>query len=266
MKTRKFGRKQKKQMAFLTFILLIASVAAILLLTPGFNIKEIKVYGNSVLEEEQIKRVSGITTGVNIFGVSLNQAEDNIMAMGYVDSVKIKRQLPSVISITIVEEVGVAYIKAEEGYVIITADGRCIDITDGMNNPQDSIKAPSLPLVTGLKDVKYKVGSVIKSENEQQLESLFICLKEFSKQNYVFNMREIDMSDIDRIKFYYRGKGLCVGIGSVDEIEYKMQSFKPILKELGENPKGYIDLKYGFYNPDYTENEASNESKTENEE
>ena len=252
MKTRKFKRKQKKQMAAITFIVLVASIAAVMLLTPGFNIKEINVHGNSVLADEEIRRVSGLVTGVNIFGVSLGEAEDNIMSMGYVESVKIKRHLPSTINITVVEEVGVGYIKAEEGYVIITADGRCIDITDGTGEKENSIKAPSLPLITGLKDVKYKVGSVIKGENEEQLKALFACLKEFAKQGYVFNMREINMSDTDKIKFYYRGKDLCVAVGSIDKLEYKMASFGPILKELGENPTGYIDLEYGIYRPKET--------------
>ncbi len=256
MKIRKFKRKQKKQMAALTFIVLAASIAAVMLLTPGFNIKEINVHGNSVLADEEIRRVSGLVTGVNIFGVSLGEAEDNIISMGYVESVKIKRHLPSTINITVVEEVGVGYIKAEEGYVIITADGRCIDITDGTGEKENSIKAPSLPLITGLKDVKYKVGSIIKSENEEQLTALFACLKEFAKQGYVFNMREINMSDIDKIKFYYRGKDLCVSVGSTDKIEYKMASFGPILKELGENPTGYIDLEYGIYRPKQMEKET----------
>lgn len=264
MKKRKFKRKQKKQLAFLTFVVLIASLAAVILLTPGFNIKEINVYGNAVLEESEIKRASGLVTGINIFGVSMKEAEDNIMSMGYIDSVKVKRRLPSKIDITVVEEVGVAYIKAEQGYVIITADGRCIDITDGINESEASIEAPSLPLVTGLKDVRYRVGSTLKSENEEQLQALFVCLKEFSKQDYVFNMREIDMSDTERIQFYYRGKNLCVSIGNIKNIDYKMQSFGSILKELGPNPAGHIDLRYeyGIYSPPRQE---KNEEKNEDE-
>lgn len=127
---RKMKRRQRKQLAFLTVIVLVASIAAIMLLTPGFDIKEIEVHGNSVLKDEEIVRSSGIVKGVNIFGVSLSEAKDNIKSMGYVESVKVKRSLPSTVEITVVEEVGVAYIKAKDGYVIITADGRCVDITD----------------------------------------------------------------------------------------------------------------------------------------
>lgn len=248
MKMKKFKRKQKKQMAALTFIILVSAMAAIMLLTPMFDINEISVHGNSVLKDEEIIRNSGIVKGVNIFGVSLGEAKENIKSMGYIESVKIKRSLPSTIDITVVEEVGVAYLKAKEGYVIITAEGRCIDITDGISIKQEdgethSAQAPSLPIIKGLKNVKYKVSNILKTEDEKELEALCVCLREFSKHGYIFNMREIDMSDLSDIKFYYLGKDLCVSIGDISKIGYKMECFGPILEQIGENPKGYIDLE-----------------------
>lgn len=239
---RKMKRRQRKQLAFLIALVLVASVISIVLLTPAFNIKKIEVHGNSVLKDEQIIRSSGITKGVNIFGVSLSEAKDNLKSMGYIESVKIKRSLPSTIRISIVEEVGVAYLNAEEGFVIITADGRCIDITDGTDEKKN-VKTPDFPLVKGMKEVKYKEGSIITSENETQLEALFTCLHEFSKYGYIFDIREIDMSDISDIRFYYRTKDLCVTIGTPEKVGYKMECFGPILSELGENPTGYINLE-----------------------
>ena len=246
---KKMKRRQKKQLAFLTVIVLIASVFAIMLLTPAFDIQKIEVYGNSVLKTEDIIRSSGITKGVNIFGVSLGEAKDNLKSMGYVESVKIKRSLPSTIRITIVEEVGVAYIKAEEGFVIITADGRCIDITDGAAKKGEdkaskgSVSLPDFPVIKGLKNVTYKLGETLGSEDEAQLESLFICLHEFSKYGYIFDMTQIDVSDTTDIKFYYKNKDLCVSVGTAEKVGYKMECFGPILAEIGENPKGYIDLE-----------------------
>lgn len=243
---RKMKRRQKKQLALLTMIVLASSIAAIMLLTPGFDIKEIEVNGNSVLKDSEIIRSSGIVKGVNIFGVSLGEAKDNIKSMGYIENVKVRRSLPSTIEITVVEEVGVGYIKAKDGYVIITADGRCIDITDGLSGDEDEKKTadlPELPIIKGMKNVKYKVGNIITSEDENQLEALLTCLHEFSKYGYIFDMREIDMSDTTDIKFYYRSKDLCVTVGSPDKVGYKMECFGPILSEIGENPTGYINLE-----------------------
>lgn len=264
---RKFKRRQKRQIALLTIIIFIASLIAIMLLTPGFDIKEIKVHGNSALKDEEIIRASGIVKGVNIFAVSLSEAKDNIKNMGYVENVKIKRSLPSAIEITVVEEVGVAYIKAKEGYVVITANGRCIDITDGMDNKDSgqSASLPQLPLITGLRGVKYKVGNILKAEDDTQLQALFACLHEFAKYGYVFDMREIDVSDISDIKFYYMSKNLCVTVGAAEKIGYKMECFGPILEQIGENPEGYINLERLTYRkPDRSKPE--NEKNGANEE
>ena len=253
---RKFKRKQKKQIAMLTFIVLAASIAAIMLLTPGFDIKNISVYGNSVVSEEEIVQNSGIVQGENIFSVSLKQVKDNISSIGYIESVKVKRKLPSTIDITVVEEVGVGYIKTKDCYVIITAEGRCIDITDGIKENEDGTAAlPDLPVIKGLKNVKYKLGNVLASEDERKLNALFACLHEFSRQGYVFNIREIDVTETDNIKFYYMTKDLCVALGKPEKIDYKMECFGPILSQIGENPKGYIDLERLTYRKPEVKNE-----------
>lgn len=249
---RKFKRKQKKQMAFLTFVVVVAAVIAVMLLTPGFNIKEIKVSGNAVLKAEEVVNASGIQKGVNIFGVSLGRAKDNILDMGYVESVKVKRRLPSTIEISVVEEVGVAYIKAAEGYVIITADGRCVEVTDGIREKDEAStetvsQTPDLPLITGLKEIKYKVGSVIKSDDENQLQALTDCLRAFSKAGYIFDMREIDMSNTGNIKFYYHSKKLSVSVGAPEKLDYKMDCFGSILEQLEGELKGHIDLVHLTY-------------------
>lgn len=271
-------RRQKRQLAILTVIILIASIAAIVLLTPGFNIKKINVTGNSVIKESEIIQRSGIEKGVNIFDVSLKKAKDNILSIGYIESVKIKRKFPSTIEINVVEEVGVAYIRAEEGYVIITADGRCIDITDGVVEKNDSEKAtvqlPDLPIITGLDEVKYKVGEVITSENSAQLEALFECLHELAGQEYIFNVKEINMSNPDNIEFYYMTRNLCVSLGDTDALDYKIESFGSVLADLGPNPKGYIDLSRvdtlgqatHRENMEVPEKETKNEPENESEE
>ena len=245
---RKLGRKQRKQLALFTVILLIASIVAIMLLTPIFDVTEIRVYGNTVVKTEDIIARSQITKGVNIFDVNISNAKDNILSIGYIENVKIKRKLPSTIEITVVEEVGVACIRAEDGFAVITADGKCIDIVGG-GNDGNTVEMLNMPVVTGLGKVKYKVGSVITAEDDKKLPVLYSCLREFTKQGYVLQMKEIDMSDMNSIKFYYLTRDLCVSVGDGSRIDYKMECFGPIMVEIGADAKGYIDLERLTYRP-----------------
>lgn len=239
----KLKRKQKKQITGLTLVVIVAALIVIMLLTPGFDIKEINVYGNSVIKKEDIIKSSGIVKGVNIFSVSLKRAKDNIEEMGYVESVKVKRNLPGSVDIEVVEAAGVAYIVTKNGNVMITADGRSIDLVDPENNKKDGEEIKKLPVVRGIKSIKYKIGQKIKSEDTEKLEVLFECLKEFSKYGYVFEMEYIDVSDLDDIRFNYNSGKLRVSLGDREKIPYKVECFGPILEAIGEDPEGFIDLK-----------------------
>ncbi len=239
----KLKRKQKKQITGLTLVIIVAALIVIMLLTPGFDIKEINVYGNSVVKEEDIIKSSGIVKGINIFSVSLKNAKDNIEEMGYIESVKVKRNLPGSIEIEVVEAAGVAYIVTKNGHVMITADGRSIDLVDIEAEKKDGEEIKKLPVIRGIKSIKYKIGEKIKSEDGDKLDALFECLKEFSKYGYVFEMEYIDISDIDDIQFSYNSGKLKVSLGNREKIPYKVECFGPILDAIGENPEGFIDLE-----------------------
>ena len=93
----------------------------------------------------------------------------------------------------------------------------------------------------------------MKSEDSQRLKALFVYLHEFARQGYIFDMKEIDMSDPEDIRFYYKGKDLCVSVGNTQRIGYKMECFRPIYDEVvnmtkkGQLPKGFIDLEHNSY-------------------
>ena len=253
----KLKRRQKKQLAFLTMITLIAALIAVILLTPAFNVNNIKITGNSMVSDEEIIMAGGLSKNVNILNVDIDSAEENIKSLPYIKKAEIKRSFPDTIKIKVLEEVGVAYFTTKDGYVIISSDGKCIDVSSGLSEDKNSsgqvAQLPKLPVIKGIKNVKYSKGEIIKSEDSQRLKSLFVCLHEFAKQGYIFDMKEIDMSNPEDIRFYYKGKDLCVSVGNTQRIGYKMECFRPIYDEVvnmtkkGQLPKGFIDLEHNSY-------------------
>lgn len=253
----KLKRRQKKQLAFLTMITLVASLVAVILLTPAFNVNNIEITGNSMVKDEEIIMAGGLSKNVNILNVDTDAAEDNIKSLPYIKKAEIKRSFPDTIKIKVMEEVGVAYFTTKDGYVIISSDGKCIDVSSGLSKDKNSsgqvAQLPKLPVIKGIKNVKYSKGEIVKSEDSHRLESLFVCLHEFARQGYIFDMKEIDMSDPEDIRFYYKGKELCVSLGNTQRIGYKMECFRPIYNEVvnmtkkGQLPKGFIDLEHNSY-------------------
>ncbi len=271
----KLKRKQKKQLAFLTMITLIASLVAVILLTPAFNVNNIEITGNSMVSDEEIIMAGGLSKNVNILNVDTDAAEKNIKSLPYIKKAEIKRSFPDTIKIKVMEEVGVAYFTTKSGYVIISSDGKCIDVSSGLSEDKNSsgqvAQLPKLPVIKGIKNVKYSKGEIVESEDSHRLKSLFICLHEFARQGYIFDMKEIDMSDPEDIRFYYKGKELCVSVGNTQRIGYKMECFRPIYDEVvnmtkkGQLPKGFIDLEHNSYRENIeipTKNAEETETET----
>ena len=141
-----------------------------------FDIKEINVYGNSVVKESDIIKSSGLVKGVNIFSVSLKNARDNIEKMGYIESAKVKRELPGSINIEIVEAAGVAYIVTKNGHVMITADGRSIDLVNMQENKKDGEEIKNLPVIRGIKSIKYKIATLKETSAPSDLPIQLACI------------------------------------------------------------------------------------------
>lgn len=271
----KLKRRQKKQLAFLTMITLVAALVAVILLTPAFNVNNIEISGNNMVSDEEIIMAGGLSKNVNILNVDTDGAEKNIKSLPYIKKAEIKRSFPDTIKIKVTEEVGVAYFTTKDGYVIIASDGKCIDVSSGLSEDKNSsgqvAQLPKLPVVKGIKNVKYSKGEIVKSEDSQRLKSLFVCLHEFARQGYIFDMKEIDMSDPEDIRFYYKGKELCVSVGNTQRIGYKMECFRPIYDEVvnmtkkGQLPKGFIDLEHNSYRENIeipTKNAEETEAET----
>lgn len=274
-----------------------------LLLTPLFNVKTVVVRGNKTVSSEEIIKGSGIVEGTNIFGVSLSLVRDNLKKMNRVSDAKVKRVLPSTVSITVTEGAPVAYIYDDGDCVGITADGRVVDVTRAAAMPSAPPEAEDEPpkedeakdekkadeaedgeasdeeensdeeasdkeetdapeeeaaqpdtglecaLVTGMGKMKYKTGGKIQFEDETKAADLFKFIDEFLSDEVCRGVTSVDMSRYGAVSFVYKGT-LKVSVGSAEELGYKLKCFKAILTEqLGEDPKGSLDLERLTYSP-----------------
>ncbi|MCH5187441.1 MAG: FtsQ-type POTRA domain-containing protein [Oscillospiraceae bacterium] len=144
MAKRRRRRLRKQVSVGLVVISLIAAGILALLLTPLFNVHTVTVHGNKTVAREDIVRGSGIIEGTNIFGVSLSRVRDNLEGMNRIASVKVRRVLPSTISITVEEGAPTVYILSGGNCVGITSDGRVVSITSAPASLTGA-EAPQLP-------------------------------------------------------------------------------------------------------------------------
>ncbi|MDP3388161.1 MAG: FtsQ-type POTRA domain-containing protein, partial [Eubacteriales bacterium] len=87
----------------LLFVLAIISSAYIIIYTEVFNIKEIQVSGNKQMSETEVVELSGLRLGDNLLRIDKKLSENRLMTGVLIKSAEIKRKLPNIIEVHVLE-------------------------------------------------------------------------------------------------------------------------------------------------------------------
>ena len=230
--------KYTKSKNFFVYVCLIFAVCLALLFGPFFRITEISITGNSKLSREEILKASNLIIGSNIIKADVNGASKNIALLPFVDTVSVKRESPSKISITIKECTQVAVVKYLGNYVTVSSEGKILEI-----NPKKDGK--KLPELLNVKLGKTDVGNQIVFADEKQKDVVKQYLKSLDSTNVLTNIKTIDFSNLNDIKFVL-DNDILVKMGHADKISYKFAYLEKIYVELKGQSGGVLDLT----NPD----------------
>ncbi|EJO5346601.1 FtsQ-type POTRA domain-containing protein [Clostridium botulinum] len=234
----KIKKKRKKiKKIVVLFIFLISILVTLCLKIPYFNIKSIEVKGNINISKEAIKHSSTVKIGNNIFYANKKEAIESIALNPYIDKVKITKKLPNKVEIDIKEREALFYNKVNKEFLVISKNGCLLE-------KRKDIKNMKLINIQGFDFNQSKIGSPLKSKDERAVKVLndFGVLLKDNRSDVVFT--QIDLTNLLDIKIY--SKGICVKIGTSDEIEKKLNTAINMLKrdELKKAKKGYIDVSY----------------------
>lgn len=249
---RRKRQKNRGRVGILLAAVTVAGAIAVMLLTPLFDIEEIKVSGSAVVPAESIVYASGIGVGQNIFRVGISEAENAIRALQYIDTVEIKRRLPDTIEIIVTEGTVKAYINSNGTYFGISIDGKIL------NSVAPTQSEAGRPVVEGLEIADPAVGSYYKALSPKKGAILENFLREFDDMGIIGEITSIDLSLGENIKFRYNTH-LQVNFGTSEEFEYKLRFFERLLStHLGTQAKGVISME----NPErITFRDASSQSE-----
>lgn len=139
--------------------------------TPSFSIKQIDITGNKHATREEILELAELGTIKNIFALNTGPAEKRIASHPWIKSAVIKRQLPSKLSISLVEHEVLAIVNVGNTAVLINSQGQ--PFKEYMPDSDDLYK---MPIIKGIELTK---------TNDQYLfsGSLFDSLIQFLKNN-----------------------------------------------------------------------------------
>lgn len=206
-------------------ILLVALIAAFIffMMSPLFNIVEIKVSNNQKISSETIISLSGIQLGENIYKTSSKTISKNIKQEAYIDNVKISRKLPNVIEISVKERTATYMLEYANSYAYINNQGYILEISE---------EALQVPIIGGYttKEEDIKLGNRL---NEEDLGKLGTVLKivESANVNSIGDLiTRIDITNKQDYKLILENEKKIIYIGDASNLSNRMIYVKAVIE------------------------------------
>ena len=224
-------RRKRMIAGFISFLIISVLILAVLSVTVLFPIKRVSVTGSKIYNANQIVEASGVKQDTNMILVSAKSLTEKIrLKLPFVESVKIKRDFPDRLVITVVDAKEYAVIKSGDAYYTISKNGyalnKYIDKPDGV-----------FEIMCAVKDITLGTKIQVKDKNQSKiLETLIKNLEEKSIQ-----IDYVDVTNTVNIKAKVCGRFL-VNFGTNTNLSKKIAHLNGMVEKIDEDKTGKINL------------------------
>jgi len=232
-------KKINKIIKLTTLLLLIIGGIIFALVSPIFNIKDIKVANNKKISEDTIISLSQLQIGQNIFRFNNNKIKKQLKTNPYIESVEVKRKIPNKVEIIVEERDRNYNVEFLNGYAYINNQGYILEISE---------QKIELPILKGISTESEKIveGNRLDKQDLNKLETVIqimnIC------RNYELDKKVsiIDISDKNNYSIYMEEEKKTIYLGDQSNLSNKMLYLPTVLEE-NQKKEGeiYIDKDNG---------------------
>jgi len=226
----KQARKKKANRRLLFYLSLFFFLISIIvyLQSPLSYIHTIEIDGNSVIEEEEIIKLSNLTTTTNIWTINELHIENLLEKHPIIESVQVKRKLPQTVQINVTEHKIIGFTKGNDGFHPILANGKIVEET---------------------KEIDRSEAPVLNNFTEQEyLERMAEELN--ATPDFIFNLiSEISWEPSDKNKYkiiMYMNDGFTVH-ATIRNFSSKMEAYPSIVSQIKPGEKGIVHMGVGTY-------------------
>lgn len=215
-------------------LLVVVGIGIALSLTVLFKVDSIAVTGESRYTQEQILAECGLELGENLFLADTESARSVLESrLPYLEDVSVSRKLPSGIVISVSDASPSAVIAVEEGYLLVSARGKALEVLPS---------APGgLPLIKGAQLERAEPGYPITYADEQTERALEEIIATLEKLEFG-GIGVIDLSNPLSIELEYDGR-ILIEVGLPSDLDYKLKFAQKVLRdEIGADEKGTLDI------------------------
>jgi cell division protein FtsQ len=231
---KKHKRKKVRKKMVLFFIFFFSITILILLKAPFFNIADIKVENNKIIDSKEIISRSELL-GKNIFYINQKDVSYKITENPYIEQVNLKRVFPSGIIINVVERKAVYFVKSSDGIYVLNSELKILE-------KRASIDGLNLTELAGVSPTATDVGMYFTSEEKiKRIAGNIGKLLEANKSDVKFNL--VNLESTTSLNILVGDVKLM--LGNDENLETKLNNCIKILKESSIGiTKGYIDVSF----------------------
>lgn len=205
-----------------------------------FCVQSIRIEPSRHLNEEEILKLSGLSSTTNILNMDVHSVERAIEANPWVEKALVERRFPSSVYIRIKEHLPVAVVSFGNKAYLVNASG----ILFRELNPSEFMDG--LPVITGLKQEGVQQGR-LPAEALTSMELLKMAQKG-ARTLGVGNIKEIHVSESGELTVYTADKGVPI-LFSANDVKEQFARAENILFHLYKSGNydrlQAIDLDYG---------------------
>lgn len=243
-------RKLKIGILYTVMILAILTAGIAIGVTVLFKIDTIQVVGESRYDPQEIIQLSGVEKGENLVTIDTQKGEAAIAAkMPYLESVRIKRQLPSTVNIEITEAKAAGCIAYDNQYVIINSAGKVLELAQA---PLDGV-----PVIKGVVVKEAALSQKVVLEDETSL-TLISEIEAARASAGLTPVTEFDLTNPVSPTITYDGR-IIIKLGIPTDLEYKLQTAVAVLnsEDMKTAQRGTLDVSLApdkgrsYFKPEY---------------
>ena len=236
-------RRKRQLFLFRLMCGLLICVVIVLAPTVFFRVSQVHMIEDTQYDAEEMIQTSGIQKGDNMLFLHSNNIKEKLkQAYPYVDTVTLKRKLPSTINIEVTERVASLSVERDGKYLLMDMSGKALEVVDKI--------APKTVEVIGVKTDDVQVGHTISQKNKK-MTAIMDLMGLMTQYGMNTKVRGIDMQKAFEVKMQYDDRYIIL-LGDLSDLEHKIQFLQAILKESSLPDSGIIDLtddKEAHYRP-----------------
>ncbi len=241
----KRAKKIKRIKFFLKIFIIIGLISGSItfaLVSPIFNISNITVAQNNKVATDTIVSLSTLKNGENIFKFYNKYIENKIKENPYIESVKIKRKLPSTVEIEVKERIAKYAVDYMGKYAYINTQGYILEIVDNNEN---------LPIIQGAitKEDEFVPGKRLNTDDLNRLEDVIKIMHTMKESSLDSKVTSIDINNKNEYIIYLAEEKKRIHLGDTTNLNNKMLYVQAIIEQAkGKEGEIFVngDLNNGF--------------------